>query len=587
MRRLIRPLLVLAIMVAAGLAGLVFAAEAIFARVLERRLEAETGFRWSVSGKPSFALRPEPAILIRDLDGRADLGAGGLARLEAPTVRLLGSVSDLVTVGHVARMEFERPIAHLPAEWWRHTAATRGDSSSGFWGGRAPERFGIRDGSIRLTEAGAGRETTLTGIDIDAVAGGGAGLWTIAGAARLGGDVVRCELKIGPSPSERGGAVRVAFRIEGASLPAPVTGHAEAAAEGALLTLSQLTGASGANRFAGAVVIDLRAKPFVRVDLGFPTLAIAGRSAAPGAGAVAWRLDPESVRALRAFDGRVKLYAGSLQAPPASLSEVSGEARLADGVVTLDLSRASLYGGEARGTATLNPSGTILRHSLSARVDGVRGLPFLSDVAGFTMLDGVASASVELQGMGWGSNEIARTVSGSAELDVREGKLNQVNLPSLARLMAAQLSGGRPTDAETTAFEHVSARFEVRDGRARTADMTLRGPVVVATGAGSIDLLDRTLSFTVKPQLAEGGRAGGKLAGLGVPVIIEGPWDAPRIAADLGGVTLPEAGLGGVIDGLLGDGGGGGLGKMLESIIPGMSPAEPGRPGARRPNERR
>jgi AsmA protein len=582
MRRLVRPLLVLAIMVAAGLAGLVFAAEAIFARVLERRLEAETGFRWSVSGKPSLALRPEPAILIRDLDGRADLGAGGLARLEVATVRLLGSVSDLIATGHVGQIEFERPVAHLPAEWWRHTAASgapRSGRAPGVWDGRAPDRVAIRDGSIRLIEAGAGQETTLAGIDVDAVAS--EGLWTIKGAARFAGEVVRCELKFGPSLSGREGAVPLAFKIEGAGLPAPVAGNAEAGADGALVTLSKLAGASGANRFTGAVVIDLRAKPFVRVDLGFPTLAIAARSGAPGT----WRVDPELVRALRAFDGRFKLYAGSLQASPVSLSEVSGEARLADGVVTLELSRATLYGGEARGTATLNPSGTTLRHSLSARIEGVRGLPFLSDVAGFTMLDGVASASVELQGLGWGSNEIARTVSGSAELDVRAGKLNQVNLPSLARLMTAQLSGARPTDPEATAFDRVSARFEVKEGRASTADMTLRGPVVVATGAGSIDLLDRTLSFTVKPQLAEGG-AGGKLAGLGVPVIIQGPWDAPRVVADLSGVTLPEAGIGGVIDGLLGDGGGG-VGKLLESIIPGMSPAESGRPGARRPNERR
>lgn len=599
MRRFARPLLALAIMLAAGIAGLAFAAEAIFARVVEARLEAGTGHRWSVAGKPRLALQPEFSVVIRDLDATTDLGPAGVARVEVPTVTLFGSLVDLLAGARVSRIEFERPVARLPADWWRPApVASRPKEPSGapdLLQGLMPDRVSVRDGSIRLIDAGEGVESAITLIDVDAVAGPSAEPWTVKASARLGTETVRSALTFGPWPQDGRNGVPVGFRIEAPGLiEAPITGTTKAGAEGAVVTLSALAGSLGSNRFTGAIVIDLRAKPFVRVDLGFPTLAIAGRQGAPGRGAGAWRLDPDGVAALKMFDGRLKLYAGTLEAGPASLAEVSAEAELADGNVKLALARASLYGGEAEGTVTVSPSGSMLRHTLSARVASVRGSRFLSDVSGFTMLDGVASAVVELKGSGWGSDEIARTLSGSADIDVKEGRLNQMNLPSLARLMASQMSGAGPGDADATAFDRVSARFDVKDGRASTADMTMRGPVVIATGTGSIDLLDRTLSFRINPQLAGSRGPGAGLAGLGVPVVIEGPWDAPRIAPDLGAVTLPEAGLGGVINGLLGDRGGG-LGKLLESIVPGAPPWRgldgPGegrsRPGVRRPDERR
>jgi AsmA protein len=73
----------------------------------------------------------------------------------------------------------------------------------------------------------------------------------------------------------------------------------------------------------------------------------------------------------------------------------------------------------------------------------------------------------------------------------------------------------------------------------------LEGPLVRMTGAGTVDLAGKTLTFRVNPQVVaslegEGGKT--DLAGLGVPVMIAGPWAKPRIYPDIEGILQnPQA----------------------------------------------
>ena len=66
-------------------------------------------------------------------------------------------------------------------------------------------------------------------------------------------------------------------------------------------------------------------------------------------------------------------------------------------------------------------------------------------------------------------------------------------------------------------------------GQATTTDLNLIGPLVRVTGAGTVDLGDQMLAFRVEPKLVMTTEGQGRAAdpvGLGIPVMIEGPWDA-------------------------------------------------------------
>ena len=89
------------------------------------------------------------------------------------------------------------------------------------------------------------------------------------------------------------------------------------------------------------------------------------------------------------------------------------------------------------------------------------------------------------------------------------------------------LAGWQESAEEKTDFAALGASFKIAKGQAQTADLHLTGPLVRMTGAGVVDLPSQTLKFRVDPQVVaslegQGGKA--DLAGLGVPIIIAGPW---------------------------------------------------------------
>ena len=130
-----------------------------------------------------------------------------------------------------------------------------------------------------------------------------------------------------------------------------------------------------------------------------------------------------------------------------------------------------------------------------------------------------------------------------------------------------------------------------------TTDLNLIGPLVKMTGAGTIDLGTKLMGFRVEPKLVmttEGQGRTSEPVGFGIPVMIEGPWVAPRIYPEMAGMLdnpdaayakLREMGKGlfgpdgaglGVLGGLINGGGqGGGTGQ-------GAAADSPAAPAARR-----
>jgi AsmA protein len=92
---------------------------------------------------------------------------------------------------------------------------------------------------------------------------------------------------------------------------------------------------------------------------------------------------------------------------------------------------------------------------------------------------------------------------------------------------------------------------------------------VKMTGAGTIDLGTRMMAFRVEPKLVMTTEGQGRAAdpvGLGIPVIIDGPWSEPRIYPEMSGILdNPDAAYAKLKEmgrGLFGPNGGG-LGALL------------------------
>jgi AsmA protein len=136
-------------------------------------------------------------------------------------------------------------------------------------------------------------------------------------------------------------------------------------------------------------------------------------------------------------------------------------------------------------------------------------------------------------------------LTGGAKFEFTNGAIRGINIAKAVRgLTTGILSGWQENEAEKTDFATLDASFQVAKGKAQTSDLKLMGPLVRMTGAGTVDIPVKMLKFRVDPQLVaslEG--QGGKtdLQGLGVPIIIAGPWAKPSIYPDIEGILKDPA----------------------------------------------
>jgi len=139
-------------------------------------------------------------------------------------------------------------------------------------------------------------------------------------------------------------------------------------------------------------------------------------------------------------------------------------------------------------------------------------------------------------------------------------------------LTAKTLSGWQEADEQTTDLSQLSASFRIDRGLASTTDLNLIGPLVKMTGAGNVDLGNKTLAFRVEPKLVMTTEGQGRTSdpvGLGIPVVIDGSWAQPRIYPEMAGILdNPDAAYAKLKEmgkGLFGANGGG-LGGLLGNL---------------------
>jgi len=152
----------------------------------------------------------------------------------------------------------------------------------------------------------------------------------------------------------------------------------------------------------------------------------------------------------------------------------------------------------------------------------------------------------------------------------QDGAIRGLNVAQMIRsLTSGMLTGWQEGKEQTTDLTQLGASFRVERGQATTSDLNLVGPLVKMTGAGTVDLGAQTLAFRVEPKLVlttEGQGRASNPVGLGIPVVIDGPWAEPRIYPDIQGILdNPDAAYAKLKEmgkGLFG-GGLGGLGGLL------------------------
>jgi AsmA protein len=195
-------------------------------------------------------------------------------------------------------------------------------------------------------------------------------------------------------------------------------------------------------------------------------------------------------------------------------------------------------------------------------------------------------AKIAVRSAGASQHVIMSNLSGTAFVNFQDGAIRGPNVAQMIRqLTSNMLSGWQEADEQSTDLSQLSASFRIDRGQATTTDLNLVGPLVKMTGAGTVDVGTKTLAFRVEPKLVMTTEGQGRTSdpiGLGIPVVVDGPWAQPLIYPEMTGILdNPDAAYAKLKEmgkGLFGANGGG-LGGLLGNLGGGFGGSQSGSSG--------
>ncbi len=244
-------------------------------------------------------------------------------------------------------------------------------------------------------------------------------------------------------------------------------------------------------------------------------------------GAAAPRVD---LTALHGVDADGVLRIGSLTAAGLRLERLRVPLAAHGGRLNAAGWSASLYGGSADGSLSLAADGN--RLAVRGTLQNVGLAPLLHGAIGREALGGSASLAFDLGAAGTTADELRRSLTGTANLRLRNGVLHGVDAVALLKEWRGAIAAHQPArrpfrENESTPLGDVAVSFRIDGGRARFADLFGRSAAIGLNGFGEIDLasgvIDAVPRWTLltvapadQPQL-------GSLRGVTVPMRATGP----------------------------------------------------------------
>jgi AsmA protein len=502
---------------------------------------------------------------VRDSDGRLTIGS---VQADIPLRSVWSGrpqVSELVVTKPVLyvplRRERDPRIDNSP-----RPATTSGDTAANDF---SIDHVKITDGAVAFTNLRDRVDNRIDGINADAVIGADRQV-TVGGNARSGEQPLKFDIKaVLPAGSMQRQNIPVELTLDSPGLvERSLSAKAQVRANGAVLAISGLSGTLDGVQFNGWASADLSSKPLVKVDLDFQRFQLGTPSGGkpPSQPGKPWSNEPINLAGLNYVDAQVRISAAELNIGDARFAPAAVDAALGGGVLKAAFSHLGVYGGEADGELTVDVSGNNPDYILRSDLAGVRALPLLSGLADFDKIDGKMQAKLAFRSSGTSQRAIISNLSGTAFMVFQDGAIRDLNVARMIRsLILGTLSGWQERKDQVTGLTQLGASFRIEQGQATTTDLTLIGPLVRMTGSGTVDLPAKTLAFRVEPKLVmsiEGQGSAANPVGLGIPVVIEGPWAEPRIYPEMAGMLdNPDAAYAKLKEmgkGLFGQGGTGG-----------------------------
>jgi len=246
-----------------------------------------------------------------------------------------------------------------------------------------------------------------------------------------------------------------------------------------------------------------------------------------------------------AFDADVNVNVSQTKVARMTIGPSSLGLSLRDGVLDANLSDMQLYDGQGNGKFTLDASKPVPTFTSHVVLDNVSMQPLLAGASGFNLLAGRAKVELTLNGTGRTADEMKHSLAGNSTIDITDGAIEGINLTELI----VGIGAGKMPDLDQgpgakTTFSDLGGTFTIASGVAESHDLEMTAPLLEVTARGTVDVVTGSVDFLTQPEIVAGpeGKGGANaLAGLSVPVRIEGPFAKPIFRPEIKGLfSSPE-----------------------------------------------
>jgi AsmA protein len=257
------------------------------------------------------------------------------------------------------------------------------------------------------------------------------------------------------------------------------------------------------------------------------------------AGPEAEGMDPA---VLRGRDVAGKMRIGRLVASGATMTDINVELRVQNGVLRMSPLSAALYEGRYAGNITVDGRGQTLAVSLDESLKGVQVGPLLRDLSGAEeRLTGNANVTARLQLRGNDPEAMKRTLGGNVDFSFLNGAVKGINVAQYLRQAQARIAGKpvpQTNEPNQTDFSQLTGTLQIANGVARNDDLDVRSPLLRVGGAGSVNIPEESIDYTVRASVVatlsgQGGEGLESLKGVTVPIKVAGTFDKPSFGLDM------------------------------------------------------
>lgn len=204
---------------------------------------------------------------------------------------------------------------------------------------------------------------------------------------------------------------------------------------------------------------------------------------------------------------------------------------------------AQFYGGQHRGDIKIDASGNRPILMTSQELTAVQAEGVLQDLTGSARLEGVGNFNLKIRTDLTNSQSTREALSGVMGMSFLDGAIVGIDVAETIRSAKSALGQQSQSAAETgrdpkTDFSELSMTGVIEQGVLRSDDLMMRSPFLRVTGKGTINLVEESVDYLVKPTLVgslegQGAEDLDELSGIPVPVKLTGSLYEPDITLDI------------------------------------------------------